>query len=45
MHTAVRKMDLVQHLGNARFYPNDGTRQPIGDGKNQIGILFRLATK
>lgn len=46
MHTALRKMDLVQHLGNARFYPNDGTHQPIGDGKNPIeaSVLSHIAS-
>jgi len=33
MHTAQRKHGDVNKLGNARFYPNGGSRQPIGDSK------------
>lgn len=42
IHTAQRKISLVKHLGNARFFPNDGTRQPLAAGKSQTRKLSSL---
>ncbi|XP_065216711.1 pancreatic triacylglycerol lipase-like [Planococcus citri] len=46
IHTAQRKFGSVRHLGNARFYPNDGTRQPMGNGKSPLdaSVLSHLAS-